>query len=149
MNKNKEYYITQEPALKHIQSLLEIQNIIETSSAYVAISTDKILIIIDKPVVKTLKCMDEIIEALEILGNNKKKPCLHDPSQIKGLEKGVRKKLKPHINQKFSHIAILNPSTISNVILAFMLKVDGIKIKHKTFRSAEKAISWIRFTETN
>jgi len=118
--------------------------VIETSSCFIALTSDDILIMIDKPVTKTIEHKLETIEVLERLGNNKPLPCIYDPSKMKGMEKGVRQLAKQHINQKLSHVAILNPSPTFNVILAFLLKVDGIKIRHKAFSKLEKAINWVQ-----
>jgi len=135
---------SQQEAFSKYNSFVEIKKIIETTSSYLGLTEDDIIIIIDKPIIKSKKSMLEVIEALEELCEGKKKACLSDPSELLGFEKGVRKLIKPHINEKFTHFAIMNPSPIAHVLLAFFLKVDGLKIKYKTFSKPVNAFEWIR-----
>jgi hypothetical protein len=123
---------------------VEVIELIETSSAFTAKTSEGIIINVDKPVVKSTADMHEIINAFKTLVSNKKLPLLNDPRQLKGLEKNTRKLLKPVLNELFECVAIVNPTPISNVILSFLVKVDGIKIDHKVFKNPIEGLNWIR-----
>lgn len=122
---------------------LNFKKVTETGSCFIALSSDDIVVIIDKPVVKTIEHKLETIKKFNEISNGKVLPCIYDPSQMKGMEKGVRKLTKNHVNQMLSHVAIINPSPTFNVILAFLLKVDRVKIKHKAFNKIGKAVQWV------
>lgn len=122
---------------------LDFKKVIETQSCYIALSSNDIVVMIDKPVVKTIENELETIKKFNEISNGKVLPCIYDPSKMKGMEKGVRKLTKNHVNKMLSHVAIINPSPTFNVILAFLLKVDRVKIKHKAFHKIGKAVQWV------
>jgi len=133
-----------EKAFAQYHEHVQLVEAIETSSAFIAKTSQSIIIIVHKPVVKTVDDMHEIIQAFNTLTPNQKLPLLNDPRDLKGLEKNTRKMLKPVFNELFKCIAIVNPTPISNVILSFLVRVDGIKINHKVFKNPIDGLKWIQ-----
>lgn len=137
------------PQLATYADHFTIIKIIESSSAVTALTKSGILINVDLPIEKDEKSMQEMLDAYEELCQDSKRVFLIDPQAMKGLKKNTRKMAVPYINKYCSHFAVVNSTPLSNVILSFLTKIDGIKAKPKVCKSIPEAAKWTKAIATN
>ena len=121
-----------------------IQKTIDTEVSTIHLTTDDIIITIDKPLAKNVDNIQPLLQAYIDLSDGVPKKFFVDPSAMTNITGAARKKAIPVIKQTCSCFAVILSNPMTRLIMSFMLRVDGLKMPSKGFQTYHEAFVWLR-----